>query len=327
MSTLKAKTIQPVSDSDTLVLRTGATDSLTVDTSGNTTIRGELIVDGINIGQGVGNYTTNTRVGVAALASTTTPAVIDPWNSAFGRFALNANRTGYYNTGIGGQSLQSTTDGFENTAVGLNSGINNVDGDYNTAIGSQAGPASGSLISTTCVGRLAVASASNSVALGFNASATEANSIYLGNSAVNALYMGNGSAVAPAYVARAYGFIPATVVTGSPQNASTTHTKNVSSIVHTTQNGYYQLTRVNFITPMTTNRYTVVGMARYRVDPATQALLFISPAYNSGDGKGAGGIDVNANTTTSFSYTIWDNTSDSAAYNHTADVHFVVIST
>jgi hypothetical protein len=204
MSTLKAKTIQPVSDSDTLVLRTGATDSLTVDTNGNTTIRGELIVDGLNIGQGVGNYTTNTRVGLAALASTTTPTVDPPWNTAFGRSALNANSTGYYNTGIGGQSLRDTTEGFENTAVGLNSGVNNTTGNYNTAIGSQAGPDRGSLNQTTCVGRLAVASASNSVALGFEASATQANSIYLGNSTVDKLFMGNGSDVAPAFVGRAW---------------------------------------------------------------------------------------------------------------------------
>jgi len=233
MSTLKAKTIQPVSDLDTLVLRTGATDSLTVDTSGNTTIRGELIVDGINIGQGVGNYNTNTRVGLAALASTTTPTVDPPWNTAFGRSALNANGTGYYNTGIGGQSLQNTTEGFENTAVGFYSGINNTLGDYNTAIGSQAGPASGGLTNTTCVGRNALASASNSVALGASSYANQPNSIFLGNSQVTSLYMGNGSAVTPAFVARAWARVTGTSLTSSG-NLSVSVSGNVYTFTFTT---------------------------------------------------------------------------------------------
>jgi hypothetical protein len=248
MSTLKAKTIQPVSDSDTLVLRTGATDSLTVDTNGNTTIRGELIVDGINIGQGVGNYNTNTRVGLAALASTTTPTVDPPWNTAFGHSTLNANNTGYYNTGIGGQSLLYTTNGIENTAVGYASGNINTTGDYNTAIGSQAGPASGNLNQTTCVGRLAVASADNSVALGFGASATQANSIYLGNFAVNKLFMGNGSAVAPAFVARAWARVTDTSLTGNG---------NISnlSVSTTPDNNVYTFT---FTTPMPSTNYAVI---------------------------------------------------------------------
>lgn len=203
MSTLKAKTIQPVSDSDPLILRTGASDSLTLDTNGNATIRGELTVDGIPIGQGPNNYDTNTRVGIGALNSTTSPAA-GPWNTALGKSALSATNTGYYNTGLGGQALLANTTGIENTAVGLNSGKNNTTGNYNTAIGSQAGPNAGTRTGTTCIGRNAVASADNAVAIGYDSSATTANSIYLGNSSVTSLYMGNGSAVAPAFVARAW---------------------------------------------------------------------------------------------------------------------------
>ena len=133
----------------------------------------------------------------------------------------------------------------------------------------------------------------------------------------NALYMGNGAAVAPAYVIRAYGFIPATGVDTYPQSPLTTYTKNVSSI--TTINS--QVTTVNFTTAMTTDKYTVVGMARYKGAVANQPLIFISPAYS------ASGYDVYANTTTSFSYTIWDNSTDSADYNYRTDVHFCIITT
>ena len=100
MSTLKAKTIQPVSDSDTLVLRTGASDSLTLDTNGNATIRGELTVDGIPIGQGLGNKNTNTRVGAGAAApyqyvesitATTCTVVLGYYVYTIGRVALDDN--------------------------------------------------------------------------------------------------------------------------------------------------------------------------------------------------------------------------------------------
>jgi hypothetical protein len=312
MSTLKAKTIQPVSDSDTLVLRTGGSDSLTLDLSGNATIRGELTVDGIGIGQGPGNYDTNTRVGLNALASTTTPAA-GPWNTAFGRSALNAASTGYYNTAVGGQSLFKTNVGFENTGIGLNAGYNNVDGDYNTAIGSQAGPSIGTLSSTTCVGRYAVASASNSVALGFNSSAATANSIYLGNSAVTSLYMGNGSAVAPAYVARAYGRILATSSATFPQTP-TSYTGNISSISTTSTSR----TTVNFITAMPNANYTVVGCARYDTTSSSAALIFISPGF---------ALDNLTNTTTYFTYSVGDNSQDNLGLNHFGDVSFCVFST
>ena len=239
MSTLKAKTIQPVGDSDTLVLRTGGANSLTLDTSGNSTIRGTLTVDSITIRQGGGFN--GIGVGVGALGNSTTGV----WNTAFGRSALTSSTSGYYNTAVGGQALYLTNEGFENTGIGLNAGYNITDGDYNTAIGSRAGPSNGILNKTTCVGCLAAASAENSVALGFDASATEANSIYLGNSAVNKLFMGNGSAVAPAFVARAWARVTGTSLTGSG---------NISGVT-VSGNGY----TFTFATPMPNANYSVVS--------------------------------------------------------------------
>lgn len=277
MSTLKAKTIQPVSDSDTLVLRTGGSDSLTLDTNGNATIRGELTVDGIGIGQGLGNEVSNTRVGLNALNATTTPAIADPFNTAIGIRALFSTNTGYYNTAAGGQALQSNTTGFENTAVGLSSMVNTTTGNYNTAIGSQAGPSIATVNFTTCVGRNAVASADNSVALGASSNATTANSIYLGNSQVTSLYMGNGSAVAPAFVCRAWVNFNGTLASLSPRAHG-----NISGI---TDNGTGLYT-VSFVTPMIDNNYCVVfGTRRSNLatnDPNCQAAVRSGiSAYNT----------------------------------------------
>ena len=266
MSTLKAKTIQPVSDSDTLVLRTGAADSLTLDTNGNATIRGELTVDGINIGQGAGNYDTNTRVGYLSLNNSITPTTT-PWNTAVGRSALTALTTSYYNTAVGGNALGNTNTGIENTAIGYNAGASNTDGNNHVAVGSQAGPNSGSLINTTCVGRNAVASASNSVALGYNASASTPNSIYLGNSAVDKLYMGNGAAVAPAYVARAWvTFNTVKNTSGAVDNTATNRlifgSGNVASVqrmVSGVNPAPNQRFRITFTIPMPNANYAVLG--------------------------------------------------------------------
>jgi hypothetical protein len=195
---------------------------------------------------------------VGALGNSTTGVS----NTAFGRSALTNSTSGYYNTAVGNNALYSTNTGLENTGVGVSAGYNNVDGDCNTAIGSLAGPVSGSLNNTTCVGRLAVASASNSVALGFSASATTANSIYLGNSAVNALYMGNGSAVAPAFVCRAWVNFDGTLASLSPRAHG-----NISSI---TDDGIGLYT-VSFVNAMIDNKYCVVFGTRRSAVAAADA--------------------------------------------------------
>jgi len=146
---------------------------------------------------------------------------------------LSVTNTGYYNTGLGGQALLANTTGIENTAVGRNSGKNNTTGNYNTAIGSQAGPNAGTRTGTTCIGRNAVASADNAVAIGYDSSATTANSIYLGNSQTTFLYMGNGSAVTPAFVARAWARVTGTSLTSSG-NLSVSVSGNVYTFTFTT---------------------------------------------------------------------------------------------
>lgn len=74
-------------------------------------------VNGLTVGRGTGNITTNTAVGNSALA---------------------ANTTGYYNTAVGYQTLPSNTTGYENTAVGKHALYSNNQGLFNTAIGEYA---------------------------------------------------------------------------------------------------------------------------------------------------------------------------------------------
>jgi hypothetical protein len=74
----------------------------------------DTLINGLTVGQGGGNQTTNTTVGL---------------------LALNSNTTGYHNTSVGKQSLYTNTTGFNNTAIGLQSLKDNTIGNSNTAIG------------------------------------------------------------------------------------------------------------------------------------------------------------------------------------------------
>ncbi len=73
--------------------------------------------NGVRVGKGAGNVSTNTVVGLSALP---------------------VNTTGYDNTSTGYQSLQSNTTGHDNTAIGINALQSNTTGNTNTAVGAGA---------------------------------------------------------------------------------------------------------------------------------------------------------------------------------------------
>lgn len=108
----------------------------------------DISVNGINIGRGGGNVSTNIRLGVSALSNNSTGTD----NVAIGNLSLaSANSTGSYNTAVGSLALNSLTSGSASTAVGgealrfstgnLNVGIGRgagydlTSGNYNTIIG------------------------------------------------------------------------------------------------------------------------------------------------------------------------------------------------
>jgi hypothetical protein len=171
--------------------------------SETTTFSKDLAVNGITVGKGGGNESTNTAIGTAALNSNTTGNS----NIAVGMNALSGNITGNYSTAIGLDALKISTGGF-NTAFGAfaldktTTGVNNTaigplaleyneTGTLNTAIGYNAGVSSSNkdLTNTTAIGNGARVTASNTIQLG-DAAVTDV--ITSGNLTVNGITVGKG---------------------------------------------------------------------------------------------------------------------------------------
>jgi hypothetical protein len=94
----------------------------------------DLTVNGITLGKGAGNISTNTASGYQALLANTTGA----YNSASGSYALFQNTTGSNNTASGSNVLVYNTTGNDNTAYGNATLAYNSTGTSNTASGSYA---------------------------------------------------------------------------------------------------------------------------------------------------------------------------------------------
>jgi hypothetical protein len=101
----------------------------------NLTITNQATIDGIAVGQGAGNISTNTAFGVSALAANTTGAS----NTAVGHGALDANTTGSEQVAIGRDALGANTTGTQNTAVGYIALRDNTTGINNVGLGRFAG--------------------------------------------------------------------------------------------------------------------------------------------------------------------------------------------
>lgn len=152
-------------DGTNLIVSAG--DTLTVDTINETTAGNGVVIDGITVGRGAGDVSTNTAVGASALAANTTGAS----NTAIGESALSTNITNSFNTAVGRNALQDNT-ANSNTAVGTFAGGNNTTGSSNTFLGSSAGFSQTTATQNTSIGSLAgyaVTTGSNNVLVGQNA--------------------------------------------------------------------------------------------------------------------------------------------------------------
>jgi hypothetical protein len=170
---------------------TGATGTLPTDV--------DINVNGLTVGRGSGNMSTNTTFGTSALFSDTTGSN----NTALGASALRLNTTGILNTAVGVQALESNVDGRFNVAVGVQAldahttGNNNTavgtgalfsdtTGISNTALGASALRLNTTGINNTAVGQSALinnTTFSNVGGFGSNAQVTGDNQIQLGDSA------------------------------------------------------------------------------------------------------------------------------------------------
>lgn len=92
---------------------------------------GDASINGVTVGFGGGQISSNTIVGNGALYNNATGIN----NVAIGNASLNLNAVGTGNTSVGYQSLTSNTGGNANTATGFRSLANNTTGGNNTANG------------------------------------------------------------------------------------------------------------------------------------------------------------------------------------------------
>jgi hypothetical protein len=172
-------------NSGDLNIQSGGTTIVAITSSGAT-------IQGLTVGKGGGAVSTNTAVGVSALAANTSgvdntaigsQALLTATaeaNTAFGARALKNTTTGIQNTALGLQALRENTTGTSNVAVGLNALVLSTTGSYITAVGRDA------LFSNT--------TASNNTAVGYQAgytNVTGANFAYFG---YQAGYSSTGSA-------------------------------------------------------------------------------------------------------------------------------------
>lgn len=160
----------------------------------------DLTINGITLGKGAGNISTNTASGYQALNSNTTGSS----NTANGSQALYANTTGTGNTAIGRSALQTASTGVDNTALGYNALIGNTTGSNNVGIGVVAGA------NTTTGGY--------NISIGKQAmqqNTTGGSNIAVGAGSIDQITTGSNNAVLGAFAGRYYG-------TGMASNYTTT---------------------------------------------------------------------------------------------------------
>jgi len=142
---------------------------------------GDTLINGVTVGTGAGDVSSNTAVGVNALASNTTGSN----NVSVGANALDANTTGIQNTAIGSGAIGSATTADSNTAVGYLALRDSTTGAENSALGVAALLSNTTGANNTALGRSALLSnttASNNTAVGYQA--LTANTTATGNTAV-----------------------------------------------------------------------------------------------------------------------------------------------
>ena len=187
-----------------LLLGTTTESTFIFDAVGTARVTGDMLVNGITVGKGGGNVSSNTALGGSALLSNTTG--FD--NSAFGASSLRFVTTGLFNSAFGSAPLYSLTTGIHNSAFGYvslfsaigsrNSAFGSASlyslssGNDNTALGNNAGRyiAGGSTANTTSGTSIFIGSdtkaladnQTNQIVIGYNTTGLGSNTTVIGNS-------------------------------------------------------------------------------------------------------------------------------------------------
>ncbi len=127
-------TLTELSTGDTLLADINGTVGEVTPTTGaftSLTSSSDALINGLTIGAGAGNVSTNTVVGAQGLGINTTGNN----NCAIGYGTLGNNLTGNCNLALGTYSLLNNISGIRNVAIGWQSMTNAYTTNYNTAIG------------------------------------------------------------------------------------------------------------------------------------------------------------------------------------------------
>ena len=92
-------------------------------------------INGVTIGRGSGNVSTNTALGANALAANQSTG---QYNTAVGADALAANTTADYNVAVGRSALEANTTGYKNIAIGYRALYSQTNSFGNVAVGHKA---------------------------------------------------------------------------------------------------------------------------------------------------------------------------------------------
>jgi hypothetical protein len=186
--------------------------AIACDTSGNATLTtqstgtaGTVSINGVPVGLGKGNFTTNLAIGTTALNANTA----DSYNTVIGYQAGRFTTSGYFNTFVGARAGTNLTTGNSNSAFGLDSLGTVSTGANNSAFGLNALGSIGTTSQNTAIGTSAGfllpvsgynSASANSVFIGYDtrpAADSQTNQIVIGHSAVglgsNTVVLGNAS--------------------------------------------------------------------------------------------------------------------------------------
>jgi hypothetical protein len=246
-----------------------------------------LRVDGINIGRGSGNISTNTAIGASALESNTTGLA----NTACGTNALAANTTGLSNTAFGRNAGQTNSTSSANTYIGSDCGSSNTTGSNNCFFGQHSG--SNNLTGSNNV--FFGVNAGRFITGGSTANTISTNSIFIGvntraaaDNQTNQIVIGTGS------------------TTGLGSNTT------IIGTTATTTTALYGRLLLGSTTDDTTNQLQVTGSGKFTGALTSGTGLNISG--NGGFFNAANKFGIDQNAGTSRLYASGSNASTRGAY-------------
>ena len=232
----------------------------------------DKMINGIRIGRGNGNSTTNLALGASALNSAQISGQYNgQFNPALGSRVLTNLTTGFYNVGVGHNALASNN-GHENTAIGADAMSSNTTGFQNAGLGLWALYRNTTGYWNVGIGAGALAynvMGNRNVAIGSNALINSNDNIAIGCNNLNHLTTGSGNVA----IGSSAGAISG-IITGD--NNLTIAPNNGAATGITVGSGNVAIGKVTGLAANAENTVTIangVGDIRFSVNTAGLATL------------------------------------------------------